>query len=76
MTQKSSILIYFAVEAWNHSWCRLLPASIDLLNESSILGCVEKEMQMINTSSFSICMASCNFFINLEKKPPEHYTFC
>jgi hypothetical protein len=75
MTQKSSILIFFAVEAWNHSWCRLLPASIDLLNESFILGCVGKEMQMINKSSFSICVASYNFLINL-KKPPQHYAFC
>jgi len=66
MAQKSSILIYFAVETGNHAWCRLLPASIDLLNESSILGCVGKEMHKINTSPFSICMANCNFFRNLE----------
>jgi hypothetical protein len=77
MAQKSSILIYFAVEDCNHAWCRLLPASIDLLNESSILGCVGKEMHMINTSSFSICVASCNLFMNLEeKKQPKNDTFC
>jgi len=76
MARKSSIVIYLAVEAWNHAWCRLLPASIDLLNESSIFGCVEKEIQMINTSPFSICMASCNFFMNLEEQKAENETFC
>jgi len=74
MAQKSSILIYFAVEDCNHAWCRLLPASIDLLNESSILGCVGKEMHMINASPFSICVASCNLFMNLEKNRAKKMT--
>jgi hypothetical protein len=47
------------------AWCHLLPASIDLVDESYILVSVGKEIQMTNKSPSLFWQASCNLVFSV-----------